>query len=183
MAKRTEIGRAEVSETISFWKNMRIKLVSFYSSQKVWSLIPWSTRKPVISKALFQAPVQHLPLAMTSPSSLSLVELLSSTFRIFSLFWSKTCDRRNKMTFFLQNTSELEGCPNYLGPPQIILNSEVSKMTAVSESDLAIKCLEFCQAQNGQYFQVLPHFGFGLFFLLWLKGVGLGQEEAKPLYN
>ena len=100
MAKRTMIGRAKVSETIPFWQNMRTKFESFYSSRKVRSLIPWSTRKPVISKALFQAPVQHLPLAMTGPSSLSLVVLLSSNFGIFSLFWSKACGRGYKMIFF-----------------------------------------------------------------------------------
>ena len=100
MAKRTVIGRAQVSEKISFWQNTRKKFRSFYSSRKVRSLIPWSIRKPVISKALFQAPVQHLPLAMASPNSFSLVVLFSSTLGIFSLFWSKTCGRGNLMIFF-----------------------------------------------------------------------------------
>ena len=183
MAKRTVIGRAHVSEKILSWQNMWTKFKSFYSSRKVRSSIPWSTRKPVISKALFQDPVQHLPLAMTSPSSLSFVVLLSSNFGIFSLFWSITCDRGNIMIFFykiLLNWKDVQIIWDLFSSFWI---QKYKKMTAVSESDLATKCLEFSRALNGQCFQVLPHFDLRLFFLLWLKGSGHGQEEAKPFYN
>ena len=86
--------------------------------------------------------------------------------------------------------SELEGCPGYLVPLQIILNSEVSKNDCSGWNRLG-RQVPGPLPDTGQPrlgIQVLPHSWLQLLLHPWLKGAGLGhpgqgQEETKPIHH
>ena len=121
------------------------------------------------------------------------------TLKLQRIFWkqfqgghlfirNKYCKSSLRESWVL--TFELEGCPYYLVPLQIIHSSEVFENDCSGWNWLGqqVSGLLPVTEQPRLGIQVLPHSGLQLLLHPWHKGAGLGhpgqgQEETKPIHH